>query len=110
MSKVKHVVALRGVISTSTGAVIAKTHQAKEVEEFHGDTPKGVKPFVASYFKLSGYKDESTGEYCALFLTTPKGKYELKFNAGAGIWQCTANGRKLHVSLKKVVGELRYWA
>ena len=110
MAKVQHVIKLRGVVSTSTGVVVAKTHQANEVEEFHGDTPEGVTPFVASYFKFAGYKDERTGKYCAMFLTTPKGKYELKFNAGAGIWQCTANGCKMKAVIKKVVGELTYWS
>ena len=110
MSKVKHVVKLRGVISTSTGVVVAKTHQANEVGEFHGDTPSGTTPFVASYFKLAGTKDEE-GNYLELFLETPKGRYPMKFNQSAGIWQYTTPlGHKIHVSLKKVVGELRYWS
>lgn len=110
MAKVQHVIKLRGVISTSTGMVVAKTHQANEVEEFHGDTPEGVKPFVSGYFKFAGYKDDITGEYFSLFLITPKGKYEFRFNVGAGVWQCTANGCKMKAVIKKVVGELTYWA
>lgn len=105
MGKDKHVVKLRGIISTSTGIVVAKTHQAADVEEFHGDSPK-----TKSYFKVSGYKD-AEGNYEVLFVETPKGRYEMTFNEGAGIWQHeTASGVKFHVSLKKVVGELRYWA
>jgi len=44
-----------------------------------------------------------------LTLITPKGSYPLKRHTQLNIFQGTCDGVKVHVSLKKIVGELRYW-
>ena len=80
---------------------VAKTHQAADVVEFHGDNPiKGTK----GYFKVTKPFDD------VVTVETPRGTYHLKFNKGAGIYTGEAKGLKVHVSLKKIVGELIYWA
>jgi hypothetical protein len=42
-------------------------------------------------------------------VVTPKGVHELKKHATQNYFHGTLNGHKVQVSLKKVVGELRYW-
>lgn len=44
-----------------------------------------------------------------LKLVTPKGSYFLKKHSVQNIWMGNCAGRKVHVSLKKVTGELRFW-
>lgn len=79
----------------------AKTHQAADVVEFHGDGPtKGTK----GYFKVA----KPFGDVVAV--ETPRGTYHLRFNTASGIFMGEVNGVKVHVSLKKIVGELIYWA
>ena len=97
MAKVKYVVVLRGVISTSTGMVLAKTHQADDVVWFTDDK---------QYFKVD-HRIEGQP-----VLITPKGKYELTYNK-AGFFEPSAgriNGVAVHVVLKKIVGSVIYWA
>lgn len=42
-------------------------------------------------------------------IITPKASYVLKRHTQLNIYQGTCGGHKVHVSLKKIVGELRYW-
>jgi hypothetical protein len=100
--KKEHQVTLVGILDDQS---VAKTHQASEVIEFWGSTPK-----QPNYFKVSGHKDED-GEYACLFLQTKQGRYEMVLNRTTNVWQCTTPaGVKVHVTLKKIVGKLIYWA
>ena len=48
-----------------------------------------------------------TDKFCELH--TQKAMYKLIKHAKLNIYTSTCNGHKVQVSLKKVVGELRYW-
>ena len=43
-------------------------------------------------------------------LTTPQAVYYLKKHPSQNIFTGVCKGKKVHVSLKKVVGELRFWS
>lgn len=43
-------------------------------------------------------------------VVTPKGRYHVPINSALNIFQGVLKGTKVHISLKKIVGELRYWA
>ena len=101
MAKVKRVVKLVGVVESLSGVVPAKTSDAKDVIEFRGASPKGVQ----DYFKFGLYRG-TNGDIEAVTLTTPKGCYDLTFVVARGIWVNKAIG--IDVTLKKIVGELRY--
>lgn len=45
----------------------------------------------------------------AIALTTKRQTYVLYKHASLNIYTGVANGHKVHVSLKKLVGEVRYW-
>ena len=81
---------------TLTG--ITATHQsariAREVIGFIGHN---------EYFHIHAVSKDS------LQLSTPKGSYTLLKHPTLNIYQGTCNGRKVRVSLKKIVGELRFW-
>jgi hypothetical protein len=42
-------------------------------------------------------------------LVTPKGSYALKAHGKLNIFSGICNGHKVHLSLKKIVGEIRFW-
>lgn len=42
-------------------------------------------------------------------VTTPKGVYKLEKHPTLNIYMGVCAGVKTHVSLKKIVGEIRYW-
>ena len=90
--KTQHSISLVGVLSDNT---VAKTHQADQVELFLGLHPVTNK----IYFVV-----DPTGT-----ISTPKGSYNLSKYPTLNIFTGVCNGTKVHVSLKKVVGELRTW-
>lgn len=47
--------------------------------------------------------------YLPVTLVTPKGSYPLTKHGSLNIYSGICNGHKVHVSLKKVVGEVRFW-
>lgn len=55
-----------------------------------------------NYFKV-------TLNVSSVTVTTPKGVYQLEKHPTLNIYQGKCAGVKTHVSLKKVVGEIRYW-
>ena len=79
-------------------AGITATHQsariANEVIGFIGHN---------EYFRIHAVSKDS------LQLSTPKGSYTLLKHATLNIYKGTCNGRKVQLSLKKIVGELRFW-
>lgn len=104
MAKVKHVVKLKGVIETLDGdVVVAKTSDSKDVIEFRGASPGGVQ----DYFKFGVYRG-TNGDIEGVTLTTPKGRYDLEYVVARGIWVNRKIG--IDVTIKKIVGELRYRA
>jgi len=68
---------------------------AKEVVSFTGNH---------DYFKVIPSQDETT-----LTLITPKNTYTLHKHATLNIYGGVCANRKVHISLKKIVGELRFW-
>ena len=101
MSKVKHVVKLTGAKIASGAFVPLNTQQAAEVTHFIGVA--GDHP---SYFRVRKIAD-------GFELQTPKGIYPLAKHNTLNYWvpmTTRANGFKIQVSIKKLVGELRYWA
>lgn len=55
-----------------------------------------------NYFKV-------TLDVSSVTITTPKGVYTLEKHPTMNIYQGKCGDTKTHVSLKKIVGELRYW-
>jgi len=70
---------------------------ASEVTFFEDAPSNGV-------FRIELDKDPS-----CIHLHTKKDSYQLAKHSQLNIYMGVCNGHKVHVSLKKVVGELRYW-
>jgi hypothetical protein len=95
-SKQQHVIKLTGIIDGKP----AKTHQADDVRDFFGDAPG-----YANYFRVDNTLEGTP------VLITPKGKYLMIWNnAGYFEPQYPPNGLAIHVSLKRITGNLIYWA
>ena len=71
---------------------VAKTSDAKKVVVF--TTLSGKTKFSPTTGKLS----------------TLRGTYQMALNSKTSVWQGEARGIKVHITLKKVVGKLIYWA
>lgn len=56
-----------------------------------------------NYFKVVDHKRNF------VMLITPKGSYRLDKHPTQEIYTGEAKGHKVHVSLKKIVGEIRFW-
>ena len=67
----------------------------KDVSEFIGHN---------NYFHIQPSYDNSF-----VTLITPKGSYTLKKHQSLNLFQGNCEGHKVHVSLKKIVGEIRFW-
>ncbi len=99
MAKKQVKVALYGILPDNRG--LAKTSDADEVAEFHGDSPEGSK----AYFSVT---HPDLGPVC---ITTPKGVYyEETTNPHGTLHKFNIEGIKVHVTFKKIVGKLIYWA
>ena len=81
------------LVGLKTDGTVAQ--YGNEVHHFTNDT---------SYFKASVIADGKLLE-----LITPKGTYTLEKHTTANRYQGICNGRKVHVTLKKVVGQVLYW-
>ena len=111
MARVKHTVKLTGMTKTETGFEPALSQTWDEVHHFEGTSEKGA--FVT--FTVLGEEAE---------LVTPKGVYKFKKHATQNYWipvmgDCSGfkvqdggmcMGLKVQISLKKMVGTMRYWA
>jgi len=96
MSKKQHIVKLVGILKDGS---VASTQQADQVVAF-------VDRLKDPYFMVAQVKDERR-----LVLTTPKGVYHVgKSLTVKNLYQGQANGHKVHISLKKLVGKVIYWA
>lgn len=71
--------------------------------------PARIAADVVGFVNHSDYFNVHAVSKDSLQLSTPKGSYTLLKHATLNIYQGTCNGRKVHVSLKKIVGELRFW-
>ena len=91
--KTQRVIHLTGYI----GQTVALPYQGSAVEEYRGGKDH--------YFRINKLEDGS-----GVILETPKGRYDLSLNKAANIYNGIANGVKVHVTLKKTVGKLIYWA
>lgn len=87
---------MRRIALTGVNAIGKLAHTANEVSEFVDEK---------DYFSIS----YTSGTENVIKLATPKGVYLLKRNRAAGIFQGVCAGKKVHVSLKKIVGEVRFW-
>mgnify|MGYP005855759889 CR=1 FL=1 len=67
---------------------------------------KDVSRFVGhnDYFSIQPSYDRSF-----ITLVTPKGSYFLKKSESANRYQGKCEGRKVHIILKKIIGQLIYW-
>jgi hypothetical protein len=98
--KQPHIVKLVGCRVVDSKFVPCNTGEAEMVERFIGSTDKSE-----SYFRVIPCLDGINYN-----LQTPKGTYVLTRNKAQNIHQANINGIKIQVSIKKIVGELRYWA
>ena len=64
---------------------------------------------VVKFITDDNYMSITMLNFLNLELVTPKGTYNLQRNPKLNIYQGNCNGHKVHVSLKKIVGEIRYW-
>lgn len=87
-------VQLIGVLESGTAA---KTHQADDVVRYESADGK-IK------IRHATPDDKNT-----LFLETLKGTYVLKKHEVHNNYLGICGGIKVHVSLKRIIGELRYW-
>ena len=91
---------LTGLVKVGEQLVEAKTHQADECALFKGISPKGAVIYIDH--RIEGEP----------VLITGKGKYPLSWNHN-GYYQPDVpipNGVKIHVTIKKVVAKVIYWA
>ena len=68
----------------------------KEVSEFVGHD---------NYFNVVPSKIDKT----LILLHTPKGSYNLKKHATKNEFHGVCGGRKTHITLQQIVGEIRFW-
>ena len=61
-----------------------------------------------NYFSVTVNIDDN-GIYAACQVVTPKDTYILLKHSTQNSYHGVCNGRRVHVSLKKIVGEIRYW-
>ena len=88
---------LHAVLSDGTPA---KTHQASEVARFEADSRDG-------YYVVITVKTPSGKR--AVKLITKNGEYILNKHPTQNYFLGECRGYKVHVSLKKIVGEIRHW-
>ena len=65
----------------------------------------------AEVTKFTGHNDYFTviNKGLAIQLSTPKGSYLLKKHTNQNYYHGTCGGHKVHVILKKIVGEVLFW-
>ena len=98
MAKIQHTIKLTGIVKDSQNNwVDAKTHQAKEVLFFKGQSDK-IGVFYVDH-RIEGQP----------VLRTAQGEYPMLFNK-AGYFEPTEAPVPIHVTLKKITGKLIYWA
>ena len=90
-------VQLVGIVESDTDDHVATAQEASDVTYF--TDPKK---------KLGVYKVNNKLTPC-ISLHTAKGNYELEKHPTLNYYHGVCNGVKVQVSLKKIVGELRYW-
>jgi len=105
MAKKQITIHLRGVVENINGTLVtALTNEADKVVGFLGDSPTVNGSYISGYFEIDHSVDGGP------VLTTPKGSYTFKKHPSLNIFQCQINGIKARLTLKKIVGELTYWA
>jgi hypothetical protein len=69
-----------------------------------------VVAFVSSdnYFKITPDRNPE-GVIFAVKVTTPKGSYVLTKHPTLNVYAGICGRTKVHISLKKIIGEVRYW-
>ena len=98
MSKSMCKVELIGMIRSGNAWAPAKTHQADDVVFFCGQTDKGTE--IQIDHRIEGEP----------VLITGKGRYPLVFNKAGYFEPAVDTPCKIHVTLKKVVAKVIYWA
>ncbi len=93
MAKTQKQVKLHGILEDGT---LAKTHQAKDVVAFES---------MDRYFRVRLIMNERR-----VVLATPKDEYHLGRSLTGNLYCGQANGYKVHVTLKKIVGKVTYWS
>jgi hypothetical protein len=68
-----------------------------------------VKSAVVEYTDFDRYFSVRGVTGLSLTLVTPKGSYQLNKHRTMGIYLGVCGGHKVHVSIKKTIGEIRYW-
>ena len=97
MNKQMHRITLTGMVD----GLPAKTHQANDVVYFVANGPKGT----PDYFTVDNTVEGTPT------LITPKGQYDLVWSRSGQYYEPKHDmGVKLHVTLKKITGQLIYWA
>ena len=97
MAKQQTIIQLYGVLADGTRA---KTSDADDVVTFIGDSN-----IMPGYFKVSH------PELGLVTITTPLGQYEENNCAKLGsVHRFNIHGIKAHVTFKKIVGKLIFWA
>jgi len=91
MAKSLQKVKLTGRLRDDT---IAKTHQSGDVEYFRSENN-----LVSIRQSLDG-----------LIVITPNGQFEMEKHPSQNYYHAVNAGYKIQCTLKKVVGEMRYWA
>jgi len=71
-------------------------------------SPARIQSEVAYFSDEKGYF-KITNTRKGIRLVTPKGVYLFKKHQSLNIHQATCGGHKTHISLKKIVGEIRWW-
>ena len=92
--KEQHIIKLTGCLTNGTHV---NPQTCPRVAYFSGDSGK-----IRDYFKVELIRQ-------GVKVTTPKGIYQLKLKGNIYIG-VVGDGIKMHVSLKKMVGKLIYWA
>jgi hypothetical protein len=64
---------------------------------------------VRSFTNDKAYFDVEILDEKEILITTPNGVYSIQKHAVSNTYQGICAGHKVHVSLKKVTGELRFW-
>jgi hypothetical protein len=75
----------------------------------HEDKPARIGSEVAYFFNSQRQVLVFHSDDGRLQVVTRKGRYFLQKHASQNIYLGKCGGHKVHVSLKKVVGEMRYW-
>ena len=100
MAKAKKELKLVGICENG---LVAKTHEAGDVVAFVDAQPDVEYPGRSSKIKVILTEDH-------VEITTSKGVYKLPKHPSQNIYIGKCGAAKVHVSLKKVVGTVRWWA